>query len=156
SMLLTGAVTFTTAALAQEQPRKPSARIALLAPEDGGTPRDPARIVAEGEREFRVRASVEEGRSPLKDAVPRVDLICRNTGMEPATVPLHLDLSGDGARTNFDDKLSGGMPLRDFLFTQTPGQPWQQVNGRAAGWVSTVSFTAPPGDTKVGLSPWYT
>jgi len=25
-----------------------------------------------------------------------------------------------------------------------------------AVWVATVAFTAEPGDTKVGLSPWYT
>jgi len=131
-------------------------RIVLFAPADGGTPRDPNRIEAVGPGEFRVRACAEEGRSPLTHAVSRVDLICRNDGGEPQDVTLHLDLSDEGRRTNAENNTFGGMSTRDFIFIQPPGQPWRQINGHVAGWVCTVRFSAPPGQTKVGLSPWYT
>jgi len=131
-------------------------RILLAAPADGGTPRDPGRIEAVGPGEFRIRACAEEGRSPLTHAVSRVDLVCHNESVKSEDVTLHLDLSDDGRRTNADDNLFGGMSTRDFLFIQPPGQPWRQINGHVAGWVCTVRFSAPPGETKVGLSPWYT
>lgn len=137
------ALTSTTAGLAWSSPR------------DGGTPRDPARIEAIGVSEFRIRARDEEHSSPLKHAVSRVDLILTNRGAQPQDVTVHLDLSGDGSRTIADQKPSGGMSLRDFFFIQPPGAPWRQVQGSAKGWVCTVRFTAPPGETRVGLSPWY-
>ena len=133
-----------------------SAGIWLVAPEDGGTPRDAQRIEAVGPGEFRIRACEEEGSGVLTHAVSRVDLICRNDGAEPQTVTLHLDLSGDGRRTNADNNAFGGMSTRDFLFIQPPGQPWRQIEGLVSGWVCTVRFSAPPGETRVGLSPRYT
>ena len=48
------------------------------------------------------------------------------------------------------------MKLRDFVFIQPPGKDWRQVNGTTDKWVTTVQFEAPPGETKLGLSPWYT
>ena len=48
------------------------------------------------------------------------------------------------------------MKLRDFIFIQPPGQDWQQVNGSTERWVATVKYNALPGETKVGLGPWYT
>lgn len=133
-----------------------SAGISLFPPEDGGTPRDASRIVAAGPGEFRVRACTEEGRSVLTHAVSRVDLICRNDGAKTQDVTLHLDLSDDGRRTNADNNAFGGMSTRDFIFIQPPGRPWRQIDGSVSGWVCTVRFSAPPGETKVGLSPWYT
>lgn len=130
--------------------------IRLFAPTDGGTPRDPGRIQAMGPGEFRILASVEEGRSVLTHAVSRVDLVCRNEGDETRTVTLHLDLSGDGRRTNLDNNPFGGMPARDYVYIQPAGQPWGRIDGSVSGWVCTVRFPAPPGETKVGLSPWYT
>lgn len=47
------------AGVAQEAESK-SAGVSLVAPEDGGTPRDKSRIVAVGPGEFRIRACVEE------------------------------------------------------------------------------------------------
>ncbi len=145
---LTGGTTY-------EEPARP-AGISLVAPEDGGTPREASRIVAVGQGEFRIRACTEEGRSVLTHAASRVDLICRNGSDKPQEVTLHLDLSDDGRRTNADNNTFGGMSTRDFLFIQPPGRPWQQINGSVAGWICTVRFSAPPGETKVGLSPWYT
>lgn len=127
----------------------------IIVPEDGGTPRDPSRIIRLGPAEFRIHAVVEEGRSPLTHALSRIDVIARNGGGE-AELLLHLDLSGDGSRPNFDTSYWGGMPKRDFIYIQTPGQPWHRVNGTTEGWVATVRFTAPAGDTKIGLGPWYT
>ncbi len=138
-----------------ERESKP-AGVSFIAPEDGGTPRDTGRIVAVGQSEFRIRAGVEEGRSVLTHAVSRVDLLCRNGSEKPQDVTLHLDLSDDGRRTNADNNTFGGMSTRDFVFIRPPGQPWRQVNGSVAGWVCTVRFSAPPGATKIGLSPWYT
>lgn len=126
-------------------------------PEDGGTPRDTNRIERIGLNEFRLRASFEEGgQSVLRHAVSRLDLICRNDGLRPANVTVHLDLSGDGKRTDYDTKPESGMKLRDFLFVQPPGKPWQQVDGSTERWIATIRFVAEPGETKVGLSPWYT
>jgi hypothetical protein len=126
-------------------------------PGDGGTPRDSNRIERVGPREFRVRASFEEdGPSSLRHAISRVDLVCRNSASQSATVTLHLDLSGDGKRTDYDNKPEAGMKQRDFIFIQPPGKGWQQVNGTTERWVATVNFTAQPGETRVGLSPWYT
>lgn len=132
--------------------------VTFEAPTDGGTPRDTSRIVSLGNKEFRILASVEEGKeqSFLRHAVSRIDLICHNAGFEPVDVTLHLDLSDDGRRTSFDDKPEAGMLLRDFVFIQPAGGDWQQVDGTTAGWVATVRFSAPPGDTKLGLAPWYT
>jgi hypothetical protein len=126
-------------------------------PDDGGTPRDTNRIDRIGPREFRVRASFEEGgQTVLRHAVSRVDLACRNGASQPADVTLHLDLSGDGKRTDYDNRPEAGMRQRDFIFIQPPGKPWQQIDGKTDRWVATVKFTAAPGETKVGLSPWYT
>jgi len=133
-----------------------SAGVSLTAPEDGGTPRDGSRIVAVGPVEFRIRACAEEGHSVLTHAVSRVDLLCRNEGTKPQDVTLHLDLSDDGRRTNADTSLFGGMSTRNFIFIQPPGQPWRQIDGGVSGWVCTVRFSVPPGETKIGLSPWYT
>src|SRR5690348_17149278 len=141
---------------AADQPLAGACPIEWQAPPDGGTPRDPARIVSVGPCAFRIRAGAEEGNSPLTHAVSRLDLICRNSGSQPVTVTLHLDLSGDGGRTNRDDSPYGAMSSRDFLFIQPPGEPWRQVNGTTEGWICTVSFAALPGETRVGLSPWYT
>ncbi len=125
-------------------------------PKEGGTPRDTNRIERIGPREFRVRASFEEGgQSVLRHAVSRVDLICLNSASQPAEVTFHLDLSDAGKRTDYDSKPESGMKLRDFIFIQSPGRDWQQVNGSTERWVATVRFMSPPGETKVGLSPWY-
>jgi hypothetical protein len=126
-------------------------------PEDGGTPRDTNRIERTGPQEFRIRASFEEGgQSVLRHAVSRVDLLCHNPGPGAAEVMVHLELSGDGKRTDYDTKPESGMALRDFLFIQPPGEAWRQVDGTTERWVATVKFHAAPGATKVGLSPWYT
>lgn len=130
--------------------------ISWSAPEEGGTPRDPNRIERMGPDEFRIRAAFEEGgQSVLRHAVSRVDLVCRNPSPQPVRVRLHLDLSDEGKRTDYDNRPEAGMKWRDFLFLQPPGQDWQQVNGTTDGWVVTVHFTAEPGETRVGLSPWY-
>lgn len=128
--------------------------VGIIVPPDGGTPRDPRRIVRLGPREFRILAAAEEGHSPLTHAVSRADLIVWNSGPQ-AEVVLHLDLSEDGARTNYDAKPEGGMPTRDFLYIQTPGQPWHRMDGTTSGWVATFCFSVSPGETKFGLSPWY-
>lgn len=132
------------------------AGISLSAPADGGTPRDSGRITAVASAEFRVRACEEEGSGILTHAVSRMNLVCRNDGDKPQTVTLAVDLSDDGRRTNADNNAFGGMSTRDFLFVQSPGQPWRQIDGHVSGWVCTVQFSAPRGETKVGLSPWYT
>ena len=130
--------------------------VSLFAPADGGTPRDANRIATVAPGEFRIRACVEEGPGVLTHAVSRVDLVCRNASGESQTVTLHLDLSEDGRRTNADNNAFGGMSTRDFLYIQLPGQPWRRIEGHVEGWVCTVQFSVPPGETKVGLSPWYT
>src|SRR5689334_1352031 len=90
--------------------------ISWSVPEDGGTPRDTNRIERVGPREFRIRASFEEGgQSVLRHAVSRVDLLCRNPGSQAVPVTVHLDLSGDGQRTDYDNKPESGMKLRDFV-----------------------------------------
>jgi len=146
---------FILPAVAQTAPAS-GAGIVLLAPDDGGTPRDAARITAVGPGEFRIRACEEEGSGILTHAVSRMNLICRNDGAEARVVTLHVDLSDDGRRTNANNNAFGGMSTRDFLFIQPPGQPWRQIDGEVSAWVCTVRFSAPPGETKVGLSPWYT
>ncbi len=136
-------------ALAQE--------ISWIIPHDGGTPRDTNRIQMLGPREFTIRASFEDGgQSVLRHAVSRVDLVCRNSGPAPAKVTLHLELSDDAKRTDYDTRPESGMKLRDFVFIQPPGSDWRQIDGSTEGWLATVSFMVPPGETKVGLSPWYT
>lgn len=126
-------------------------------PEDGGTPRDTNRIERIGPREFRIQASFEEaGPIVLRHAVSRLDLICRNDSPRVATVTVHLDLSDNGKRTDYDNKPEAGMKQRDFIFVQPPGQDWRQVDGSTERWVATVGFETAPGETKVGLSPWYT
>src|SRR5262245_45506570 len=83
--------------------------ISWFVPEDGGTPRDTNRVERIGPREFRIRASFEEGgQSVLRHAVSRMDLLCRNAGPKTALVTLHLDLSGDGKRTDYDNKPEAG------------------------------------------------
>jgi hypothetical protein len=130
--------------------------ISWSAPADGGTPRDMNRIERLGPREFLIRASFEEGgESVLRHAVSRVDLLCHNAGTEPVTVTLQLDLSGDGKRTDYDTKPEAGMKLRDFVFIKPPDGNWRQVDGTTEQWIAKVSFEALPGETKVGLSPWY-
>jgi hypothetical protein len=132
-------------------------QITLRAPADGGTPRDTNRIRQVGPRAFHIRAAYEEGgSSPLRHAVSRVDLLCQNAEAKSFPVTLHLDLSGDGQRTDYDARPESGMPLRDFVFVQSPGQDWRQVDGKTDRWVATVSFEAMPGETKIGLNPWYT
>ncbi len=76
----------------------------------------------------------------LRHAVSRVDLLCRNSAAQSANVTLHLDLSGDGKRTDYDNKPEAGMKLRDFIFIQPPGKAWQQMNGTTERWVATVKF----------------
>jgi hypothetical protein len=133
-----------------------SQEISWIIPDDGGTPRDPSRIERMGPLEFRIRASFEEGgQSVLRHAVSRLDLICRNAGTQVVNVSLHLDLSGDGRRTDYDTKPESGMPLRDFVFIQAPNRDWKQVDGSTDRWLANVSFPAEPGETRVGLSPWY-
>src|SRR5881394_4410021 len=101
------AVLLITGATAQE--------ITWSIPDEGGTPRDTNRIERIGPREFRVRASFEEGgQSVLRHAVSRVDLVCSNGASQPADITLHLDLSGDGKSTDYDTKPESGMKLRDF------------------------------------------
>lgn len=134
----------------------PGGDIYWRVPEDGGTPRDPARLIASGPSEFLVRACAEEGTSILQHAVSRVDLICCNREARPVTVTLRLDLSGDGRRTDRDETLWGGMTWRDFVFIKPSGQGWRQISGQVQGWVCTVRFTAASGETQIGLSPWYT
>lgn len=126
-------------------------------PPDGGTPRDTNRIERLGASEFRIRTAFEDGgQSVLRHAVSRMDLVCINTGDRPEAVVVHLDLSGDGARTDYDNRPESGMRLRDFLFVRPPGGEWRQENGTTERWVATIRFEAAPGETKVGLSPWYT
>src|SRR5690242_10648936 len=81
--------------LAMAVPREndPIGQIEMIAPLDGGTPRDPRRIARLGPREFRILALDEEGDSVLSHAVSRIDLLARNPGSE-AEITLHLDLSG--------------------------------------------------------------
>ena len=50
----------------------------------------------------------------------------------------------------------GGMPERDYVYCQSAGQPWRRIDGTTEGWVATVRIPVESGDTKVGLSPWYT
>jgi hypothetical protein len=142
-------------AAAATAPGQSDPQVQLVVPEDGGTPRDPKRIVRLGPSEFRIAASVEEGKSPLTHAVSRIDVIARNGGAARDLV-LHLDLSGEGSRPNFDTSYYGGMPKRDFIYVQRPGEPWQRVDGGTSGWVANIQMTLPPGDTKIGLAPWYT
>jgi hypothetical protein len=130
--------------------------ISWSVPEDGGTPRDASRIERVGPGEFRIRAAFEEG-GPivLRHAVSRVELTCRNDSLQAVSVTVHLDLSGDAQRTDYDNKPEAGMALRDFVFIQAPGQDWRQINGSTNGWVASVKFKAEPGETRLGLSPWY-
>jgi hypothetical protein len=129
--------------------------ISWHAPVDGGTPREPSRVIIMSPCQFFVRARVEEPANPLNHAASRMDVVCRNSGSRSQTIHLHVDVSDDGRRTNADDNVWGGMPLRDFLFIRRPDDDWRQVNGSVAGWVCSVRFDAPPGDTRVGLSPHY-
>ena len=129
--------------------------LSIVVPPDGGTPRDPKRVVRLGPREFRILATAEEGNTGVEHAVVRVDLIVRNAGPETDIV-LHIDLSCDGTRTNFDSNQYGRMPQRDYVYVQRPGERWRRIDGATAGWVATVRFSVPSGETKIGLSPWYT
>lgn len=83
-------------------------------------------------------------------------LIYLNNSNQKLKVTLHIDLSCDSQRTDFDNKPEAGMPYRDFIFIQSSGEPWQQVNCTVEGWVMTISIEVTPGETKIGLSPWYT
>jgi hypothetical protein len=53
-----------------------------------------------------------------------VDLICSNSASQAAEVILHLDLSGDGKRTDYDNKPEAGMKLRDFIFRTAARRLW--------------------------------
>lgn len=141
---------------AQQRPSV-TGQVSWHVPQDGGTPRDLKQVQEVGPNEFFIRAVAEEGGvRVLVHAVSRMDLICRNSSVKPVTITVRIDLSDDGKRTDYDNKPEAGMKLRDFLFIQKPAGIWQQVNGHTEKWVSIVRFTVPPGDTKVGLSPWYT
>lgn len=135
----------------------PEGPVTWKVPEDGGTPRRASRITPLGDREFRIAACAEEEESPLRHAVSRLDLIAVNPGDRDRTVTLHLDLSGDGKRKKLDHDARGfgGMLKRDYLYVQEPGKPWRRVDGSVDDWTCTVSFTAVPGETRIGLSPWY-
>jgi hypothetical protein len=124
------------------------------APKDGGTPRNPDRIIRTGDGEYLIYAAPLM--SSLTHAVSRVDLVCRNESPFPKELTVRFDLSGDGNRRNFDQNVYGEMPLRDYIYIRPPGGLWQRVNGTTEGWTSSIKFTAPPGETLVGLSPWYT
>lgn len=136
----------------------PEGPVSWKVPEDGGTPRRSSRITAVSGTEFRIAACAEEDESPLRHAVSRLDLIAVNPSDRTRTVTLHLDLSGDGKRNKLDHDARGfgGMPKRDYLYIQEPGQLWRRVDGTVDDWTCTVSFPAAPGETRVGLSPWYT
>ncbi|MFC2087837.1 DUF5060 domain-containing protein [Bacteroidota bacterium] len=128
------------------------------APEDGGTPRNPERIVKVAPSEYIIHAAPLM--SPLTHAVSRVNLICRNESARPDTLKVRFDVSGDGTRTNYHNLYPGtihsGMPKRDYIYIRPPGENWQRINGYTEGWNTIVSFVAKPGETLVGLSPWYT
>ena len=128
-----------------------SEKVSLVVPQDGGAPRDPARLVRLGAAEFRILAHAVEGSSAIKTAVMRVDLIVQNTG-EPREVTLQFDLSADGTRT----QESAETLRRDYIYIQAPGQPWRRVDGSCRGWMCTVRIPAVSGTTKIGLLPWYT
>ncbi len=131
--------------------------ISWSVPPDGGTPRDLGRVTPLGAGEFRIRAAFEDGgRGVLRHAVSRLDLICHNSEEASQEVLVHLDLSQDGRRTDYDNRPEAGMKQRDFLFIRPPGEAWQQVDGTTTGWVATVRFVCHSGETRVGLSPWYT
>lgn len=84
-----------------------AAQITLPAPEDGGTPRDTNRIRQIGPQEFYIRAAFEEGGpSPLRHAVSRVDLLCRNAG----TGTLGLDMVSLFPRETFRHRPNGLRP----------------------------------------------
>ncbi len=130
--------------------------ITWLIPEEGGTPRDPGKIKELGSAEFHISTSYEEGgASPLKHPISRMELICRNTSDKEIDITLHLDLSGDGLRTDYESKPEAGMSDRDYIFIRSPGGEWQQVNGKTEGCIATIHFRALPGETEVGLTPWY-
>ncbi|MFC2087709.1 DUF5060 domain-containing protein [Bacteroidota bacterium] len=124
------------------------------APEDGGTPRNPERIVKINPNEYQIYTAPLL--SSLTHAVSRVNLICRNESAVPDTITVHFETSGGGTRTNFNDNEFGGMPLRDYIYIRPPGEKWQRVNGHTEGWNTIVSFVAKPGETLVGMAPWYT
>ena len=131
--------------------------ISWESPDDGGTPRDLSRVTKTAPYEYHIQASFEEGgESVLKHAVSRMDIICNNHGSAPLKLTVRIDLSGDGKRTDYDNKPEAGMKLRDFIFIRSLNQPWQQVNGQTDGWTSIIQFEAQPGITQIGLSPWYT
>ena len=137
--------------------RETSTSIVWISPEDGGTPRDLSKIRQTGPNEFTIQASFEEGgTSVLKHPVSRMDLVCFNKNSQAVKVKLNIDLSDNGSRPDYDNKPEAGMPERDFIFIQPPGDQWKQVNGTTEGFNSVVSFDALPGETKIGLSPWYT
>lgn len=131
--------------------------LSWIVPEEGGTPRDPKRLLPLGPREFMILAAAEEPESFLRHAVSRVDLICRNASRAEESVTVHLDLSGNGAREKLDpDGMGfGGMPRRNYVYIQAPGRPWKRIDGTVRGWVCTVTIPLGPGDTRLGLSPWY-
>jgi hypothetical protein len=55
-------------------------------------------------------------------------------------ITLHLDLSGDGQRTDSDNNPEASMKQRDFLFIQPPGQFWRQIDGTTERWIATMGF----------------
>lgn len=131
-----------------------AARVEILIPEDGGTPRDPARIQRLGENKFLVRAAREEGPNPLDHAVSRVELVLRNPHDSFADVTLAIDVSGDDLATRRDARW-GAPEERDYVYVRPPGGHWQRVDGEFHGWEARVALRLPPGDTLLGLSPHY-
>src|SRR5262249_917363 len=106
--------------------------ITLETPPDGGTPRDPSRLVRVGPAAFRIRAHAVEGQSELKHAVARADLLLRNTS-SLTDVTLEFDLSADGTRTQQNAEAL----RRDYIYIQAPGQTWQRIDGSAREWTCT-------------------
>jgi len=132
-----------------------SGQISILPSKDGGTPRDPKRIVQLNKRTFLVRAHCEEKTCRLRHAIARVDLVIRNSGDQDEKITLQLDLNGDEDRTDYFATPWGGMSERNYVYINH-SDCWQRVNGSVNGWVVTVTFTVPPGKTLFGLSPHYT
>ena len=130
--------------------------VSLFAPEDGGTPRDVSRIATVGPGEFRIRACVEEGPGVLTHAVSRVDLVCRNerriANHHTASGPLGRWTPDQCGQQRLRRHVHARFPLHSAAGPALETDRWQHVEG----WVCTVRFSAPPGETKVGLSPWYT
>ncbi|MBI3969702.1 MAG: DUF4038 domain-containing protein [Chloroflexi bacterium] len=138
----------------------PTAPVEILIPDDGGTPRDPARIRQTGEHAWHVSARREEGPNPLAHAISRVELCLRNRSTAPQDVALAIDLDGDGTATRREGRWpalgsAGGVEERDYVYVRPPGGAWQRLDGELDGWTLRVGLRLPPGETLLGLSPCY-